>query len=298
MGDEYIPNPNLKIWLNGRLVPTAEAKVGVFSHGLLYGDGIFEGIRVYNSRIFECRAHMERWANSAKAIRLQLPWTAEQLVQGMHDTIKANGTKDGYIRLVAARGAGSLGIHPFRTVSPDVFIICDKIAMYDAEMYEKGMKVITASTVRNHPAALSPQIKSLNYLNNILAKIEAIDAGCLEAVMLNTEGFVAECTGDNLFIVSRGRLQTPDTHCGLLGGITRRLVLKFAAKRGIPADERILTKTDLYFADEMFITGTGAEICPINELDKRPVGDGRPGPVTRQLMADFKAHIKSGEDLL
>lgn len=298
MGDEYNPNPNLKIWLNGKLVPTAEAKVGVFSHGLLYGDGVFEGIRVYNKRIFECKAHMDRFVASAKAIRMQLPWTAEQIVAAMNDTIKANGTTDGYIRLVAARGAGSLGIHPFRTVAPDVFIICDKIAMYDAEMYEKGMKIITAATIRNHPAALSPQIKSLNYLNNILAKIEAIDAGCLEAVMLNHEGYVAECTGDNLFIVTRGRLQTPASHSGLLGGVTRRLVLRFAEKRQYPVDEKTLTRTDLYYADEMFITGTGAEICPVNEIDKRPVGDGKPGPITKQLMADFKAHTRSSEDLL
>ncbi|MEK6644827.1 MAG: branched-chain-amino-acid transaminase [Planctomycetota bacterium] len=298
MGDEYIPNPNLKIWLNGKLVPTAEAKVGVFSHGLLYGDGVFEGIRVYNTRIFECRSHMDRFMASAKAIRMQLPWTSDQIVAAMNDTIKANGTTDGYIRLVASRGAGSLGIHPFRTVAPDVFIICDKIAMFDAEMYEKGMKIITAATIRNHPAALSPQIKSLNYLNNILAKIEAIDAGCLEAVMLNHEGYVAECTGDNLFIVTRGRVQTPATHSGLLGGVTRRLVLKFAEKRGYPVDEKTLTRTDLYYADEMFITGTGAEICPVNEIDKRSVGDGKPGPITKQLMVDFKAHTRSGDEIL
>ncbi|HKQ46465.1 MAG TPA: branched-chain-amino-acid transaminase [Phycisphaerae bacterium] len=298
MADDYTPNPNLKIWLDGKLVPTAEAKVSVFSHGLLYGDGVFEGIRVYGGRIFECRAHMERFENSLKAIRLDIPWNMTQIVDAMKDTIKANGTKDGYVRLVAIRGVGSLGIHPFRTVSPQVFVIVDKIAMYEPEMYERGMKVITASTIRNHPAALSPQIKSLNYLNNILAKIEAIDAGCLEAVMLNHEGYVAECTGDNLFIVSRGRLQTPAPHSGLLGGITRRLVLKFAQKRGIPTDEITLTKADLYFADEAFITGTGAEVCPINEIDKRPVGEGKPGPITKQLIADFRSHIKSGEDLL
>lgn len=298
MSDEYIPNPNLKIWLNGKLVPTNEAKVGVFSHGLLYGDGIFEGIRVYHGRIFECRAHMDRFFACAKAIRLQVPWTSEQIVEAMNQTIKANNTSDGYIRLVAARGAGSLGIHPFRTVSPDVFIICDKIAMFEPEMYEKGMKIIIAATVRNHPASLPPQIKSLNYLNNILAKIEAIDAGCLEAVMLNPEGFVAECTGDNLFIVTRGSVQTPATHCGLLGGVTRRLVLKFAERRKFPAIEKVLTKTDLYFADEMFITGTGAEICPVSEIDKRPVGDGKPGPITKQLIADFRAHTKTNDDML
>ena len=178
-----------------------------------------------------------------------------------------------------------------------VFIIADAIQMYDAQMYEKGMKVITASTIRNHPNALSPRIKSLNYLNNILAKLEAIDAGCLEAVMLNHEGYVAECTGDNLFIVRNGRLQTPAPHCGLLEGITRGLILRLARKRNIPADETTLTRQDLYFAEEAFITGTGAEVCPITEIDKRPIGDGRPGPITRQLMADFRDYAERGGDL-
>lgn len=298
MAQDYAPNPNLKIWLDGKLVPTAEARISVFSHGLLYGDGIFEGIRVYGGRIFECRAHMERFALGLQAIRLEIPWTMDQIVDAMNDCIRANNTVDGYIRLVAARGPGTLGIHPFRCVAPNVFIICDKIQMYGPEMYETGMKIVTASTIRNHPNALSPQLKSLNYLNNILAKIEAIDAGCLEAVMLNHEGYVAECSGDNLFIVQGGRLRTPATHCGLLNGVTRRLVLKMAQKRGIPAEETTLTRIDLYYADEMFITGTGAEVCPIIEIDNRPVGDGKPGPFTRQLIADFRAHIKSGEEML
>lgn len=298
MSQDYTPNPNLKIWLDGKLVPTADAKISVFSHGLLYGDGAFEGIRAYNGRIFECKAHMDRFAASLKAIRLAIAWSMDQLVAAIKDTIKANNVTDGYIRLVAARGVGTLGIHPFRTMAAQVFIIVDKIQMFDPKMYEEGMDVIVASTIRNHPAALSPQIKSLNYLNNILAKIEAIDAGCLEAVMLNHEGYVGECTGDNIFLVQNGRLRTPATHCGLLGGVTRRLVLKFAAKRAIPTDECTLTRTDLYYADEAFITGTGAEICPIRSIDKRPLGEGKPGPISRQLIADFRAHIKSGEDLL
>jgi branched-chain amino acid aminotransferase len=298
MGDEFTPNPNLKIWLDGKLLPCEQANVNVFSHGLLYGDGVFEGIRVYHGRIFECKPHMLRFTNSLKAIRMEIPWTAEQIVDAMQETMKANKTDNGYIRLVAARGVGALGIHPFRCNPPTVFIICSTIAMYDPEMYEKGMKVITSSTTRNHPNAMSPRIKSLNYLNNILAKIEAIDAGCLEAVMLNHEGYVAECTGDNLFIVTRGRLQTPAPHCGILEGITRRLVMKLAERRGIPVDQTILTRQDLYFADEMFITGTGAEICPVNEIDKRPISDGRPGPITKQLIADFRAYAKSGEEIL
>ncbi len=298
MAQEFAPNPNLKIWMDGKLVPTADAHVSVFSHGLLYGDGIFEGIRVYNGRIFECRAHMDRFARGLRAIRLEIPWSMDQIVDAMNDTIRANNTVDGYIRLVAARGPGTLGIHPFRCIAPNVFIICDKIQMYGPEMYENGMKVVTASSIRNHPNALSPQLKSLNYLNNILAKIEAIDAGCLEAVMFNHEGYVGECTGDNLFVVQDGRLRTPAPHCGLLNGVTRRLVLKMAQKRGIPTEETTLTRTDLYYADEMFITGTGAEVCPIIEIDNRPVGDGKPGPINKQLIADFRAHIKSGEDML
>jgi branched-chain amino acid aminotransferase len=298
MSEEYTPNPNLKVWLDGRIVPVGEANINVFSHGLLYGDGVFEGIRIYHGRIFECQAHMQRFVLSLKAIRMEIPWTCDQIVQAMQETMQANDIHDGYIRLVATRGVGTLGIHPFRCTTPSVFIIAATIQMYDDEMYEKGMKVITAATTRNHPNAMSPQIKSLNYLNNILAKLEAIDAGCLEAVMLNHEGYVAECTGDNLFIVTRGRLQTPDSHCGILNGITRRLIIKLAERRGIPVEETVLTRQDLYFADEMFITGTGAEVCPVTEIDKREIADGKPGPITRQLIADFRAYAKSGEELL
>jgi len=298
MTEDHLPDQNLKIWLDGRIVPVCDAKISVFSHGLLYGDGVFEGIRIYHRRIFECKAHMHRFMLSLKAIRMEIPWTAEQIVEAMEETKRANEIENGYIRLVAARGAGTLGIHPFRCVTPNVFIIAATIQMYDPEMYEKGMKVVTASTTRNHPNAMSPRIKSLNYLNNILAKLEAIDAGCLEAVMLNHEGYVAECTGDNLFIVNRGRLQTPDSHCGILEGITRRLIMKLARKRDIPVEETVLTRQDLYFADEMFITGTGAEVCPVTEIDKREIADGRPGPITKQLIADFRAHAKSGEDMM
>lgn len=298
MADEYKPNPNLKIWLDGKLVPTAEANVNVFSHGLLYGDGIFEGIRIYNGRIFEVSAHMERFVKGLRAIRMPIDWSPREIVNAMEDTRRANNMDNGYIRLVAARGVGTLGIHPFRTMPPNVFIIASTIQMFDPEMYTKGMKVITASTMRNHPNALSPRLKSLNYMNNILAKLEAIDAGCLEAVMLNPEGFIAECTGDNIFMVRQGRVQTPAPHCGLLEGITRRLILKLAKKRGIPAEETTLTRQDLYFADEAFITGTGAEVCPVTECDKRPIGTGKPGPITKQLIEDFRAHIKSGEEML
>jgi branched-chain amino acid aminotransferase len=241
---------------------------------------------------------MKRWVGSLKAIRMELPWSPRQLVEAIEQTRQANGVENGYVRLVAARGVGTLGIHPFRTASPSVFAIVDSIQMYDDDMYEKGMKIVTAATIRNHPNALSPRIKSLNYLNNIMGKIEAIDAGCLEAVMLNNEGYVAECTGDNIFIVRLGKLQTPAPHCGILEGITRRLILKLAQRRHIPTEETVLTRQDLYLADESFITGTGAEVCPICEVDKRSVGDGRPGPITKQLIEDFRAHAKSGEELL
>ncbi|MCK6486174.1 MAG: branched-chain-amino-acid transaminase [Phycisphaerae bacterium] len=294
MADEYIPKPHLKIWLDGKFVPVSEAKVSVYDHGLLYGDGVFEGIRVYNGRIFECDAHMERLYRSAAAIRLNIPYTREQLVKAMEESIVINKVRDGYIRLCVTRGVGTLGIHPFRTVGASVFIITDAIAMYEAKMYEEGMHIVTAATLRNHPAALSPQIKSLNYLNNIMAKIEAVDANCLEAVMLNPEGYIAECTGDNLFLVKHGVLKTPATHCGILIGITRDLILRLARKRGIPTEETTLTRTDLYMADEAFITGTGAEVCPVVSCDKRSIGDGKPGPITKQLMADFRQYAREG----
>ncbi len=290
--DQYTPPPTLKIWMNGKFVSTAEATVSVFDHGLLYGDGVFEGIRVYNGRIFECKAHVDRLYYCANAIRLTIPYSREEITKALHDTVKANNCTDGYIRLVVTRGPGTLGIHPFRTSGAVTFIIVDKIAMYLPEMYENGMAIVTASTIRNHPNAISPQIKSLNYLNNILAKIEAIDADCLEAVMLNHEGYVAECTGDNIFTVKGGRLRTPAPHCGLLLGITRGVIIKLAQKRGIPVEETTLTRTDLYMADEAFISGTGAEMVPVVEIDKRIVGTGKPGPITKQLMEEFRRYAR------
>lgn len=295
MADQYVPKPHLKIWLDGKLVPVAEARISVYDHGLLYGDGVFEGIRVYSGKVFECQAHLDRLFRSAKAIRLTIPWTRDDLRKAMYDTIETNKVTDGYIRMCVTRGVGTLGIHPFRTVAPSVFIICDAISMYDPEMYEKGMKIVTASTIRNHPAAVSPQIKSMNYLNNILAKIEAVDAGCLEAVMLNHMGYVSECTGDNIFLVHGGVLRTPGESLGILVGVTRGLIMMLARKRGVRVEEAVMTRTDLHLADEAFITGTGAEVCPVTEIDKRAVGDGRPGPITRQLIADFRAYIKAGE---
>ena len=283
-----------KIWLAGRLVDTADAKVSVYDHGLLYGDGVFEGIRAYSGRIFECDAHLDRFFQSARAIRLNIPYSREQLRSAMDETIKANGFTDCYIRLVVTRGTGHLGLSPVRCEKPCVFAIADLLELYPREMYEKGMAVIVASVIRNHPNALSPRLKSLNYLNNILAKIEAIDAGVPEAVMLNHEGNVAECTADNIFIVRSGQVQTPQTSDGILEGVTRRVMLDLCRSGGISVVEKILQRHDLYVADECFLTGTGAEVIPVTKIDGRPIGTGKPGPITRKLIEAFHRRVREG----
>lgn len=281
-----------KVWLDGNLVPAEQASVSVFDHGVLYGDGVFEGIRIYNDRILKCETHVERLFESAHSIRLEIPYTANEIAAAIRQTCDANGIKDGYIRLVVTRGAGTLGLNPFTCKRACVYIIADTITLYPKEMYDNGMAIITSSVCRTHPAALSPRIKSLNYLNNILAKIEAIDAGVMEAVMLNTQGFVAECTGDNIFIVrdweGKQTLITPPLHAGILEGITMNLVIKLAKKAGIPVKRMDLTKHDLYTAKEMFLTGTAAEVISVTEIDKRIIGDGKPGPMTQQLLAAFR----------
>ncbi len=281
-----------QVWLNGKLVSAAEAAVSVFDHGLLYGDGVFEGIRIYGGRVFKLASHLHRLFNSAKAIRLTIPYNRDELAQATRDLVAANDRTDGYIRRCVTRGVGTLGLNPFFCDSPSVFIIADKIALYPAELYENGMAVIIASTIRNHPGALSPRIKSMNYLNNILAKIEALDAGVMEAVMLNHQSFVAECTGDNVFIVRRvkdgPRLVVPPLHAGLLEGITMRTVIDLAAEAGIGTERADLTRYDLYTADEMFLTGTAAEVVPVTKVDGRVIGDGKPGQVTRQLIKAFR----------
>jgi branched-chain amino acid aminotransferase len=278
----------LKIYLDGKYVPSKEAKISVFDHGLLYGDGVFEGIRVYNGRIFRLDQHLNRLFNSAKAIMLSIPLTRKQLVEACCGTCRQNKLKDGYIRLVVTRGVGYLGLNPFRCKNPTVFIIADRIELYPEEVYRKGLKLITASTQRTNPAAVSPSIKSLNYLNNILAKIEAVNAGTLEAIMLNAQGHVAECTGDNIFIVRGGKLETPPVSAGALIGITRQVVIELAARRGIAVSEPNLTRYDLSTADEVFLTGTAAEIVPVSSIDGRIIGSGGPGPMTEQLTADFR----------
>jgi branched-chain amino acid aminotransferase len=294
--ESYDPAPNLKIWLNGQLVPAPEARISVFDHGLLYGDGIFEGIRSYNGRVFERVAHLKRFETSAKAIQLNLPYNLEEISSAIDAALEANGLlaedKDGYIRLVATRGIGLLGISPRRTWKPTVFVIASTIAMYPPELYEKGMPVIISSITRNHENAMPPRIKSLNYLNNILAKIEALQAGVHEAIMLNHLGYVAEATGDNLFIVRQGQLQTPPTSAGILEGITRNTIIRLARQAGIETVEKDLVRADLYAADECFLTGTGAQVIPVREIDQRPVGDGQVGPITRQLMTEYESLVR------
>jgi len=278
----------LKVYIDGTLFEKEEAKVSVFDHGLLYGDGVFEGIRAYGGRIFQLDAHMERLFNSAKAIALKIPLSQEELKEAIRNTLDTNGLKDAYIRVVVTRGVGTLGLDPNKCSGGSVIIITDTITLYPDELYEKGLEIVTVATMRNHPAALSPRIKSLNYLNNILAKIEAINAGCLEALMLNVDGLVAECTGDNIFIVRNGALLTPPETAGILKGITRDVVMDIARKEGIEVREENLTKSDLFTADECFLTGTAAEVIPVVKIDQRQIGPGTPGPITQRLRGLFK----------
>lgn len=275
------------IWINGKLTPKADARLSLYDHGLLYGDGVFEGIRQYNGRIFEKEAHLRRLYESAHAVRLKIPYTPDQLSGALEETVRANQFRDCYLRLVITRGDGYLGISPKNCGDPVSFIIADMIQMYPPETYQGGMPIITSSYTRNHPNAISPRIKSLNYLNNVLAKWEAIDAGVPEALMLNHLGFVSECTGDNIFIVKNGQLLTPPEESGILLGITRAVVIGLAKTAGIPAIEKNLTRQDMYIADECFLTGTGAEVVPVTRIDNRVIGTGKPGVITQRLMADF-----------
>ena len=283
----------MRIFLDGNYVSEDEAKVSVFDHGLLYGDGVFEGIRVYDGRIFRLPQHLDRLFASAKAIMLPMPMTREQLVEACCETCGQNKLRDGYIRLVVTRGVGYLGLNPFKCKNPTVIIIASTIELYPEDVYRKGLNLITAGTVRTSPAAVSPAIKSLNYLNNILAKIEAVNAGTVEALMLNHDGYVAECTGDNLFIVRSGKMETPPISAGALNGITRAVVIELAAKLGIEVREQNLTRHDVMTADECFLTGTAAEIVPVAALDGRSIGHGKPGPLTLKLTAEFRTLTRS-----
>ncbi len=279
---------SLQIFLNDRLVPQEQAMVSVFDHGLLYGDGVFEGIRVYNKRVFLLAEHVERLYESALAIRLVIPMTPTQMAAAVEQTVAANNITNGYVRLVITRGAGSLGLDIRRTSHPQVIVIADTIKLYSEELYQQGLKIITASTLRNHPGALSPRIKSLNYLNNILAKIEGTDVGCEEALMLNHKGDIAECTGDNIFIIKRGVLKTPSPDAGILEGITRNCVIQLAKQAGIPVQEVTLQRHDVYTADECFLTGTAAEVIAVVGIDGRQIGTGVPGPITQDLRQRFQ----------
>jgi branched-chain amino acid aminotransferase len=278
----------MTIYLDGKFLSEADAKVSVFDHGLLYGDGVFEGIRVYNGKIFRLEQHLDRLNASAKAIMLQVPMTKQALTEACCETCRLNKLTDGYIRLVVTRGVGYLGLNPFKCKNPTVFIIAATIELYPEEVYRKGLNLITAATIRVNPAAMSPSVKSLNYLNNIMAKIEAVNAGTVEALMLNGEGYVAECSGDNVFIIRGGKLETPPVSAGALNGITRGVVIELAAKLGIPFAEANLTRYDIMTADESFLTGTAAEIVPVAVLDGRPIGSGKPGPITLKLTEEFR----------
>jgi len=280
-----------QVWINGKFYDKPDAKISVYDHGLLYGDGIFEGIRVYGGKVFRHAQHIDRLYESAQAIALTIPLTPAEMTKAVEDTVAKNAKVDGYIRLIVTRGAGSLGLDP-RKCEPAVIVIVDDISLYPKELYENGLEIITSSYTRPHNNALSPRVKSLNYLNNILAKIEAIRAGCLEAIMLNQAGEVAECTGDNIFVLKHGVLKTPPPEAGILQGITRDFVLELAAKIGIPAKECTLTRHDVYTADEVFLTGTAAEVIAVTKVDGRVIGEGKQGPLTRKLRDAFTAAVR------
>ncbi len=276
-----------KIYLNGQLVPKEQAVVSVFDHGFLYGDGIFEGIRIYDGVIFRLQEHLERLYESAKSILLTIPMDFAEMKDAVVGTVRANGLRDGYIRLVVSRGPGDLGLDPRNCTTANVVIIADTIQLFPRELYEQGLKIVTVPTRRNSPSSLNPQIKSLNYLNSILVKIEAANAGVLEALTINGDGYVCEGSGDNVFIVKRGKVLTPPTYLGALDGITRRSIMDLCDQLGLTLEESPFTRHDVYVADECFLTGTAAELIPVVEVDKRQIGTGKPGEVTKRLHQAF-----------
>ncbi len=282
----------MKIYLDGQYVEKADARISVFDHGLLYGDGVFEGIRLYDGCVFRLEEHLERLEFSAKAILLKLPLSRREMADVVCETCRRNGLTDGYIRLIVTRGVGNLGLSPVGCERPTVIVIADTIALYPAEYYEKGLDIVTVPTRRINPAAINPAVKSLNYLNNVLARIEASQHGAPEAIMLNDQGFVAECTGDNIFMLRKGRLYTPDTSCGALKGITRDAVFDIARDLDVPLVEANLTRYDFWTAEECFLTGTAAEVVPVVRIDGREVGDGHPGPVTQRFIENFRERVR------
>ena len=281
-----------KVWLDNQLLDEADAKISVFDHGLLYGDGVFEGIRVYSGKVFEFQAHLDRLYRSARALRLPIDQDKETMMANVETTAQANNIKDGYIRLIATRGVGDLGLDPTICKKAQIIIIAATIQLYPKEFYEKGLKVISSSVVRNHPLSLSPQIKSLNYLNNIMAKLEAVDRGMPEAIMYNHMGYIAEATGDNVFIIREGVIYTPPSEAGALEGITRSVVIRLAREHGYEVIERNLVRFDLYAAEEIFLTGTAAEVIGIVEVDHHKIGCGSPGPITRDLLKKFNEYVR------
>ena len=288
----------MKVYLNDRFVEQEDATISVFDHGLLYGDGIFEGIRLYDGCVYKLDAHLERLEMSAKALMLKLPWSREYISDAICESCRVNHLKNGYIRLVVTRGVGSLGLNPLTCSNPQLIIIADDITLYPAEYYEKGLSIITSATRRNHQAALPPMIKSLNYLNNILAKVDALNMGAFEAIMLNDHGMVAECTGDNIFIVHKGVIYTPPVNTGSLDGITRGAIFEIANDLGIKLIERDITRYEIWISDECFLTGTAAEVIPVTELDKRPIGDGSVGDMTKRFLKEFQARVsKDGTNI-
>jgi branched-chain amino acid aminotransferase, group I len=283
----------MKIYLDGQFVDAADAKISVFDHGLLYGDGVFEGIRLYDGNIFRLDEHLERLEYSAKAILLNIPLTRAQIAEATCETCRQNNLKDAYIRLVVTRGVGDLGLAPWLCPKPSVFIIASKISLYPQEHYDNGLSIVTVPTRRINPAALPPTVKSLNYLNNILGKIEAKQFGALEAIMLNDQGYVAECTADNVFIVHKGEIVTPAASQGALKGVTRGTIFDVAKELGIPIREANMTRYDVWCADECFLTGTGAEVIPVVKLDGREIGTGKPGSVTQRVLESFRRRVRT-----
>ncbi len=280
---------DLQIYIDGEFFGREEAKVSVFDHTFLYGDGIFEGIRVYEGCIFRLDQHLERLWSSAKYIMLQIPLTPEEMRDAVAETVRRNGIRNGYIRLVVTRGVGTLGLAPWLCKKASIVIIADAITLYPQKYYVEGLALVTVPTMRNRIESLNSRVKSCNYLNNILAKIEGQNAGCIEALMLDHNGFVVECTGDNIFIIKRGRILTPPSYLGALEGITRNCIMEIAREKGMEVREEPFTRFDVFDADEVFLTGTAAEAIPVVEVDKRVIGDGKPGRITQELIAAFRA---------
>lgn len=276
------------IYIDGDFLPSDEAKISVFDHGLLYGDGVFEGIRCYNGFVFKLDEHLERLYDSAKSLMLRIPIPIEEMEQAVLETLRRNQLREGYIRLIVTRGIGDLGLDPDKCPKPAIIIMADKIALYPQNYYEDGLEIVTVSIRRNYPEAINPKIKSLNYLNNILAKIEAKQSGAVEALMLNNDGYVVECSGDNIFLVKNELIITPPTHIGILEGVTRNCVITLAQESGFEVEERVFTRHDIYIADECFLTGTAAEVIPVVKLDQRVIGNGEVGRVTQKLIAEFR----------